>query len=73
MDPEAAKSEKLAQLRQDGIAQQRMWRNLGHGTRHDHITKAITMTRENPLAVDQAAEYMRNLTRLRRKYIFKDI
>jgi hypothetical protein len=68
----AAKSEKLARLRQDGIAQERMWQNLGRKTRQEQITKAMAMTHGSPLAVDQAAEYARSLTRLRRKYIFKE-
>jgi hypothetical protein len=69
---DAVKSDRLAQLRQDNLAQQRMWQNLGQKTRQEQMEKAIKMTRHNPLAIDQAAEYNRNLSRLRRKYIFKD-
>jgi hypothetical protein len=32
-----AKSDRLAQLRQDNIVQQRMWQNLGNKTRQEQM------------------------------------
>jgi hypothetical protein len=72
-DPTASKNNKLQQLRRDNIAERRMWQALGRKTRLDQMQKAIAMTRDNPLAIDQAAEYNRSIARLRRKYIFKDL
>jgi hypothetical protein len=72
-DPTASKNDKLQQLRRDNLEERRMWQALGRKTRKEQMEKAMAMTRNNPLAVDQAAEYDRNITRLRRKYVFKDL
>jgi hypothetical protein len=72
-DPEATKIEKLEQLRRDNAAEKRMWQALGRKTREEQMQKAIAMTHGNPLGIDQAAEYNRNIARLRRKYIFKSL
>lgn len=66
-----AKTERLQQMRRNLDERRRRERELGSKTRLEQAQRGKVMARGNPLAVNQAELYERNITRLQAKYIFK--
>lgn len=68
---EQMKQERLQRLKEQSKRDKKFTDQLGVQTRQHQLEKAKVMTKGNPLAVDQEAQYNKDITRLRNKYIFK--
>jgi hypothetical protein len=68
---QSAKDSRLQDLKYRSSHDRKMWQELGVKNRQEQLRKGTKMAQGNPLAVDQAAEYERNINRLMNKYVFK--
>lgn len=66
---EESKRKKLENLKKQSKEDKRIFEELGVQTRKQQLNKAKSLTEGNPLSIDQAAKYDRDMTRLRKKYL----
>ncbi|KAK8897065.1 hypothetical protein M9Y10_014999 [Tritrichomonas musculus] len=65
---EEMKKQKLEKLKKQSKADKKVFEELGVKTRKRQLEKGKSLAQGNPLAVDQAAIYDKDMARLRRKY-----